>query len=229
MNTLLLPLGRAISQLDDRVFLGVLLRGLAWSAVCFVVIHIAAVWAMHQLLHLHGVLGWAAGLLASIGATFLALWLFLPVAAAIGSLYIERIARAVERRYYPALPPAAPAPLASQIWDGISLGGRILGLNVLALVLAIFLPGIGLVLAWLIAAYAFGRGMFVTVAMRRMPRPAAELLYRRARLNVLAQGGAMALAGSVPVLNLLVPILGTAAMVHVLDQALTAATMRAQP
>jgi uncharacterized protein involved in cysteine biosynthesis len=40
---------------------------------------------------------------------------------------------------------------------------------------------------------------------------------------VLAQGGVMALAAYVPLLNLLIPVVGTAAMVHVLDQALTRA------
>ena len=47
------------------------------------------------------------------------------------------------------------------------------------------------------------------------------MLYRRARPAVLAQGLILALAGYVPLLNLLIPIVGTAAMVHVLDQALT--------
>jgi uncharacterized protein involved in cysteine biosynthesis len=32
---------------------------------------------------------------------------------------------------------------------------------------------------------------------------------------------AMAFAGTVPILNLLIPVVGTAAMVHVLDQAVT--------
>ena len=77
------------------------------------------------------------------------------------------------------------------------------------------------VLGWLIAAYAIGRGLFVAVAMRRMPRPQAEYLYRRVRLLVLVQGGAMALAGSIPLLNLFIPVIGTAAMVHVLDHAVT--------
>jgi len=76
---------------------------------------------------------------------------------------------------------------------------------------------------WAIAAYAIGRGLFVAVAMRRMPRRHAELLYYQARPMVLAQGGVMALAAYVPLLNLLIPVVGTAAMVHVLDRALTRA------
>ena len=79
-----------------------------------------------------------------------------------------------------------------------------------------------LVLAWIIGGYAIGRGLFAAVAMRRMPRPAAEMLYRRARPAVLVQGCILALAGTIPVLNLLIPVIGTAAMVHVLDQVLVA-------
>lgn len=58
--------------------------------------------------------------------------------------------------------------------------------------------------------------------MRRLPRPLAQGLYRNVRLSVLVQGCILALAGSVPILNLLIPIVGVAAMVHVLDQAMTA-------
>ena len=137
-------------------------------------------------------------------------------------MYIERIALAVERRYYPWLPPPQGAPVLHQVWDGLALGLRILLLNCLALALALVLPGIGLLLGWAIAAFAIGRGLFVAVAMRRMPRPAAAALYRRIRPAVLVQGGALALAAYVPLLNLLIPVIGTAAMVHVLDRALTA-------
>jgi CysZ protein len=221
MQTLFTPLMRALGQLDDRVFLGVLLRSLLWSAAVFVALHLAVVWAVHRLLDWHGPLAWVGDILGSVGATVLGLWLFLPLAAVIGTLYFDRIASAVEHRFYPFLPPPAGASLVAQLWDGVALGLRILLLEVLALVCALLLPGIGLLLGWFIAAYAIGRGVFVAVAMRRMPRSHAEMLYRSVRPAVLLQGAAMALAGSIPLLNLLVPVIGTAAMVHVLDRAVT--------
>ena len=213
------PIVRAVRQLDDPILLGVLVRSLLWSAVCFFALHLAAVWAVHHLLH--WVWGWSAGILAGIGASLLALWLFLPVAAIIGTFYIDRIALAVERRYYPALPPPRGAPVLTQLWEALSIAGRIVLLNLLALIAALLLPGIGLVLAWLVGGYAIGRGLFAAVAMRRLPRPAAQMLYHRARGTVLAQGCVLALAGYIPILNLLIPVVGTAAMVHVLDQAIT--------
>lgn len=218
MDGLLSPMFRALAQLDDPVFLGVLLRSLAWSALCFAVLLFGALWLAQHLLAGHTVWGWLAAVAGGLGAVLLAFWLFLPVAAVLGTLYLERIARAVERRFYPALAPAQGATLAIQAWDGLSVGLRILLLNLLALVLALLIPGVGLLIAWAIGAYAIGRGLFVAVAMRRMSRPEAQALYRRRRLQVLAQGGILALAGYLPLLNLMIPVLGTAAMVHVLDQ-----------
>lgn len=212
---------RAIGQLDDRRFIGVLLRCLAWSAAFFIALHVLAVWAVQRVLVLHGVLGWAADVLATIGATIVAMWLFLPVAAAIGTLYVDRIAAAVEHRHYPFLPPARSAPIAAQLADAFALCLRILLLSMLGLALMLILPGIGFILGWTIAAYALGRGVFVAVAMRRMPRRDAMALYERCRWQVLTQGGIMAAMAYFPAVNLLLPILGTAAMVHVLDSALS--------
>jgi uncharacterized protein involved in cysteine biosynthesis len=218
-----LPIARAIGQLDDPAITGILLKSIAWSIACFAALHVGAIWIIHRTLALHGWLAWGADVLGSVAASLLALWLFLPVATAIGMMYFDRIARTVERRFYPWLPPPAGASVMEQAWDGVAVGLKVLALNVLALILAVLLPGIGLILGWMIATYAIGRGLFVAVAMRRMPRRMAETLYRTSRGIVLTQGAILALAAYVPILNLFIPIVGVAAMVHVLDRALTAA------
>jgi CysZ protein len=223
MPNVLQPIVRAFSQFDDTAFTGVLLRSIAWSILSFIALYFTAVGIVHHLLALHGWLAWGADLLGSIAASFLALWLFLPVAAAIGALYFDRIALAVEHRFYPWLPPPRGASLLEQAWDAVVLALRVLALNCLGLILTLLLPGLGLVLGWIIAAYAIGRGLFVAVAMRRMPRAMAESLYRANRGTVLLQGAVLALSAYVPVANLLVPVVGVAAMVHVLDMALISA------
>ena len=220
---LFLPIVRAAGQLGDFAFRDVLLRSLAWSVACFVGLHLGALWVVHRLLEFHGWLAWGLDILGSVGASLLAFWLFLPVAAAIGMLYFDRIALAVESRFYPWLDRPKGASLIEQIWDGVAVALKVLGLNVIALILAFLLPGVGLITGWMIAAYAIGRGLFVAVAMRRMPRDIAESLYRAQRGVVLIQGAILAFAAYIPVLNLLIPVVGTAAMVHVLDRALTPA------
>jgi uncharacterized protein involved in cysteine biosynthesis len=58
----------------------------------------------------------------------------------------------------------------------------------------------------------------MAVAMRRMTRRAARQRYAGQRGAILLSGGVLALAGLIPVLNLLIPVIGTAVMVHLLHQ-----------
>jgi uncharacterized protein involved in cysteine biosynthesis len=214
---------RALAQLDDPAFLGVVLRSVAWAALAFVGLAALLSWAGHAAIdawrgqHAGAEwLGWLADLAGPVGAALSALLLFLPLAALIGTLFIDRVARAVERRWYPSLAPAVPAPLSHQLWDGLALGLRVLVLQVVALLLSFLLPGAGWLLGWLIAAWAIGRGLFMAAAMRRMGRPDALRLCRARMAAVLVQGGWITALALLPGLNLLAPVLGTAAMVHVL-------------
>jgi len=139
------------------------------------------------------------------------------IAVVIAGLFMEPVCRAVERRWYPHLPPARPAGLLVQGWDGLVVGLQLLGLTLISLMLALFLPGAGHLVGWLVTAWAVGRGLFSAVAMRRMDRRSALAFYGRIRWAVLAQGALLTLGGTVPLLNLLLPVVGTAAMVHLMQ------------
>ena len=217
---MLKPMLLALAQLDDPVFLGVVLRSLAWAAFAFGAILFGAFWGLHHLVTAQGWsgwLGWGAGLLGGAGAALLATWLFLPVAAAIGTFYVDRIAAAVEARHYPWLGMPRGASVWTQLVDAIAVGARVLLLSLIAIPVTLLLPGLGIVLAWMVAAWAIGRGLFGAVALRRMSRPDARTLAHRLWPKILAQGAILAAAGVLPLLNLLVPVLGTAALVHVLQ------------
>ena len=217
------PILLALEQLDDPALQAVLWRSLALAVASFAAVWVGAAYGVHGLAGLHGWLAWIAGLASGMLTALLAFWLFVPLAAAIGTLFIERIARAVERRHYPRLPPAEGASLAVQVWDGLVVGLRILLMNVAALALALLIPGVGAALGLLVTAYAIGRGLFVAVALRRLDRVSAEAVYRRNRAAILGYGLVLSLAAYVPLVNLLVPVVSIAAMVHVLDAALTPA------
>ena len=109
-------LSRALSQFDDRVFLGVVLRAVAWSALCFALLHLLAVALVREFLAWDGPPGWIADIVAYVGASLLSMWLFVPTAAAIATLYVDRIAAAVEHRFYPDLPPAPARPSPNRSW-----------------------------------------------------------------------------------------------------------------
>ena len=212
------PLLRALAQLDDPALLGVLLQSLLLSGACFALLLGGSAWWVHGALAGHGAWAWLGSVAGAALAGLLGLWLFLPLAVVIAALLMDRVAAAVERRWYPGLPPPRGAALAVQAWDGLCVAACLLPLNLLALLLALLLPGPGWVLGWAITAWSLGRGLFVAVAMRRMGRAQAQAAYRARRGRVLLQGLGLALVGSVPGLNLLVPVVGTAAMVHLLQR-----------
>ena len=217
-KSLFTPMFRAVGQLDDPRFVGVVLLSLLWSVLCFAGLAVLCAWGAAALARDPGWLGWVAGVAGATGAVLVSLWLFVPVALVIATFYVERIAAAVDARDYPGLPLPRGASWTAQGWDGILLGLQVLALQVMLLVLAFAVPGIGWVVGVLAAGWAIGRGLFVAVAMRRMNRLAATRLYARRRARVLVQGVILALAATIPLLNLLVPVLGVAAMVHVLNR-----------
>ena len=225
------PILRAIGQLDDPTLLGVLVKTLILSLLCFAGLAAGGFWLLHHLFGPGGVLdglngvlgnvpalvlGWTAGALGGLLAVISALWLFLPLAVVIASLFMEPVCRAVERRWYPGLPPARGAGLWPQIWEGLVIGMQVLLLSVVSLVIALLVPVVGQVLGYVITAWAIGRGLFTAVAMRRMPRREALWAYRSRRFDVLVQAAVLTVAGTLPLLNFLLPVLGPAAMVHVL-------------
>lgn len=210
------PLTRAIAQLDDPAILRVLLGSLVLSAAIFGVLCAGSAWGLHHAFAAHSWLAWLAGALGGFAVLASAVWLFLPACVLIASLFMEPVCRAVERRWYPALPRPHGANLGAQLWDAALVALLVGTMNLVSVILALILPGVGLVLGLAVTAWALGRGLFVAVAMRRMDRPAAHEVYRQNYGAVLLQGAALAVAGYIPLVNLLVPVLGTACMVHVL-------------
>lgn len=212
---------RALGQVQDRAFRAVLLASILWTLLAFVLLG-AGLFILVGTFLGPVFAGWIGGILAGL-ATFGALWLlFVPVAAGIATFYTDRIANSVEALWYPGLSRVAPASLASQAWDGVAV---FLRLAVAQLVVAIMLhtgvalliPGLAAVL-WLgLAGWAYARGLFVMLAMRRLPRDRALAAWHVRRVPAIGVGVLVSLAYFIPVLNLVAPILGIAALVHVLQ------------
>jgi CysZ protein len=207
-----------LRQIGDPAFLGPLVRGVLGACLVFLGLAAATAWLVGGLA---GGEGWLAGLAATLGgllALGLAVWLFVPVVLALSGLFLDPVAAAVERRFYPALPPADGAGLGAQLAFNLGLALRFGLLSLVALPLALLVPPVGAVLLWLISTVALGHGLFEGVAQRRMSVPESRRLRRRREVAVLGLGAVLAAMALVPGLNLLVPVLGTAAMTHLLHR-----------
>jgi CysZ protein len=164
-------------------------------------------------------LAWLDTLVAILGsaAALVLAWLLFPVviAAAIG-WFAEDIALAVERRYYPDLPPPVGMGVGASVWATVRFSAVALALNILALPLYL-LPGPNVLFYLALNGYLLGREYFELVAGRRLPGSKVAGMRHRVRGRLWLAGAAIALLLAVPVLNLVAPVVAIAFMVHLFE------------
>lgn len=144
----------------------------------------------------------------------LSVFLMVPVASAFSGLFLEDIADAVEDRHYPGLPPVTPVRLGDSLVDSLNFLGLVIAANVLALVLYIFAGPFILVVFWAVNGWLLGREYFTLVATRRIGREGAKALRAQNSGRIWLAGILMAAPLSVPLVNLVIPVLGVATFTH---------------
>ncbi|GGF61743.1 EI24 domain-containing protein [Mameliella alba] len=215
---------RAIAQMPDPRFRGVLLRGIgitlgALIAAVVVVFNVVG-WMVGDAVTLPwiGTVQWLddAASWASVPVMLLlSVFLMTPVASAIISMFLEEVAQAVEDRHYPGLPAATPVSFSDGLKDALGFFGTMVLANLLALIVyLIFIPFAPFIF-WALNGFLLGREYFTLAAMRRVGRIEARKLRRRHMLTIWVTGVVMAVPLTVPIVNLLVPVLGAAAFTHV--------------
>lgn len=209
---MLQDLARAFAQLRDPRVRAVLWQGIGLALLTYVGLLLGA----------GALLAWLAEtgylwldrvieVLGVLGAAVVALLLFPATVIAVSGFLLERVVEIVERRWYPALPPAEGAPLGQELVAAVRLALLSLLLNLLLLPLYL-LPGPNLVLWLALNGWLVGREYVELVAARRLGFAATKAFRRRHRLRVWAAGVPIAFLLTVPVLNLVAPIVGAAFM-----------------
>lgn len=214
-DTMLDPFLKAFAQFDDPALRGVMWRVLGFGVLAALGLAIAGGFLLAQLTSLGG--GWIEAALEALGglAVFVLVLLFFPaLAGLIASLYLEQIARAVELRHYPQAPPPRVQPATETLVVGLRFLLALVGLNILALPLY-FVPVVNLAAFALVNGSLLGREYFEFAALRYLTPGEARALRRANRGRALFGGIVLALIAGVPLLNLLLPIIGTAAFVHI--------------
>jgi uncharacterized protein involved in cysteine biosynthesis len=219
LNAFFLSLG----QMGDRRFRSVLLKGIGLAlALLFAfsaVLVIGVGWLVGDSVTLPwiGQIGWIDTVLswAMVPLTVvLSVFLMVPVASAITSIFLEDVAQAVEDRHYPTLGSAAPVSLSDGLRDTVSFLGILIAANIVALLLSFVLAPLAPFIFYGVNGLLLGREYFTLAAMRRVGRVQAKVLWRRHLLTVTAAGVLMAIPLTVPLLNLVIPVLGAATFTH---------------
>lgn len=215
--------GQALAQLGDRRFRRVIWIGLVLALALLFAAYAAFLLAIQTftpdmvelpvigpVTGLHQLFG-LASLLFMLG---LSIFLMVPVAGVFSGLFLEDVAAAVEDRHYPTLPPVAPMPKSTALIESLNLLGLIVALNVLGLALLPFTGPFYIPLFWVLNGWLLGREYFTLAALRRLPRDQVKALRSRNRLRIWAAGTLMAAPLSLPLVNLLIPVLGAATFTH---------------
>lgn len=215
---------RALSQLREPSFRNLLLASIAIAVATFAVL-LGALWLTLPWLESQlpaTAPGWVRtiiGIVTGLGAVALSVILFPGVVTTIQStFFVERISDAVERRHYPALPPARSPGLIESAATSLRALGAIVGLNLVALPLY-FVPGLNAVVFVALNGYLLAREHFYAVAPRRLDAVSARELWRRRRLRFWVAGAVFALLMAIPFVNLAGAIVAAATMTHLVESA----------
>jgi uncharacterized protein involved in cysteine biosynthesis len=180
---------------------------LLWLVIAFVLPHsIHALWQP---------LGWLVQLLATGGVLGLSWLLFPAILTLVMGFFLPYVAAEVEALDYPDSSP----PRSSPIIESISITCRLMVvtivLNLLALPLYVFVPGLNFFVFLGLNGYLLGRQYFEVVALRRLDMAATKAARHRFGVRIFAGGVVIAGLFAVPLVNLLAPVIATAFMMHV--------------
>ncbi len=206
---------KAIGQMNDPKFLGVFFRGVGLTVLLLVLMTMGVLWLLPNSVSLPwwGEVEWLSQVLdgfAIVSMFVLSIFLMVPVALLFIGLFLDRIMDAVEARYYPNAGPVRHVGFGEMIMESLGFLGLMIVVNLLALVLYFFIP----IAFWIVNGILLGREYFQMVAVRRVGRSEAKALRKQNRMQIWIAGTLMAVPLTVPVVNLVIPILGAAAFTH---------------
>jgi uncharacterized protein involved in cysteine biosynthesis len=205
---------RSFEQLPDPRFRAVVGKSLLYSLVVYGAL-VALSWYGLGYVNVFDI-GWVDTTIQWLGgavAFVLGFLLFPGIVSAVIGLFLEEIARAVEARYYPSLPPARGTTLGTDVLSAARLALMSLILNILALPLY-FVPVLNVFVFYALNGYLLGREYFELAALRRLSQGEARAMRRRHRLGVQISGVVITILLTIPVINCVLPVVAAAFMVH---------------
>lgn len=206
----------AVGQLSDPGSRRVVWIGLLAAVAGFILTGAAAGYLLsHTALTQIGWVDTAIDLLGGLFVILIAWMLFPATVVTVSSFLLDEVVDRVEARHYPYLTPAPRLPFKEELVNAVRLFALVAAVNLLALPLYLAAPGLNLLVYYALNGYLLGREYFGLVANRRLGSREAAVLRRSHPLRPFLGGLAIAFLSTVPVINLLLPVVGSALMVHV--------------
>ena len=208
---------KGFGQLSDPKTRSVVWASIGWSVAIFAALYVALFAVIKTTTFVTiGFLDTFIDWITVLGAPVLTFFLFPAVVTAIGSLMLDRVVEAVEARHYPDRPVAPGLGLMESIGPALKFLGVTVGLNLLCLPLLLVAPIFPFVY-YSLNGYLLSREYFELVSMRRLTVADSNAMRLRWRLPLFIAGVGFAFMLTVPILNLIAPVIATAATVHLFE------------
>lgn len=216
------PRALALGLLDlfrPRIF-AVVATGVALTLGLFILLQALAFWALRAWgpeslslpwigsLPIGEALSWGSLALFPLMSLFLAA----PVAAGFAGLFSEQVSERVEAAH--GYRRGRGLGFLEGLGDSLLVLGAVLLVGVAVLVLTPFVGPLAPILFYAANGWLLGREFFHMAARRHLPSDRADALRRDRGGAVMALGVGIALLLTVPLLNILVPVLAAAAYTH---------------
>ncbi|MBE1237887.1 EI24 domain-containing protein [Phaeovibrio sulfidiphilus] len=156
------------------------------------------------------------GVVGTGTAVILSVLFFPTLCVSVAGFFLDPVSRAVEARWYPDLPAPRDAGVVEPLVRSVRFGLVSLGLNLLLLpvYLLLGLAGIGVLVFWAVNAWLLSREYFEQAAFRRVSPGVADRVREQNARALWVEGLGLAFLASIPVVNLVTPVIGTAVFTH---------------
>jgi len=206
------------------------IRNVFWKVIGLTLLFLVALWFLLRLLFLDLAMpyieewlpnigewtGWLslfASVVAAIGLAAGLAFLIAPVSAVIAGLFLDDAADSVEKASYAADTPGEALPVGQSILSSLRFFLVVIAANLVALIF-LLVPGINLVIFFVVNGYLLGREYFEVAASRYLGPERARAWRSRNQGRVWLAGLAIGLFLLVPILNILTPLFAAIFMVH---------------
>ncbi len=208
---------KGLSQLNDGPTRGILFISVAVAVIVFFTLWSAVGYALtNTALFQTGWLESAVDFLGGLATGMLTWFLFPGVVSATVGLFLDRVADRVEARHFPELPSTDGQPFFNSLLSSLRFLTVFVILNVLMLPFLFFPPVFPFVF-YGVNGYLLSREYFELVAFRRLDRNQARALRKANQGRLLLSGVVIAFLLTIPVVNLITPVVATATMIHLFE------------
>ena len=151
------------------------------------------------------------------GAALALCWILYPaMTMLVLGFFLDGVVAACERRHYRELGPARGVGFGTALTSALRLLLLAILLNLLVLPFYL-IPPINLFVYYVLNGYLVGREYFELVALRRLDGAATRAMWRWHRGRLVLAGVVIVFLLSLPLVNLVAPVVAVAFMLHVFE------------